>query len=154
MQVIGGAFIGVGFLVFILLLKALLKAKVSRLWPMVTGELLDADLKLAVYKGVDSDGTTDQASALNVDFTYSYRVKGQQYTGRRVTFSDRVNKTPGSLKKLLKRYQGKSSIVVYYNPEKPQESVLVPGVSLYNLTPFITAILFLLAGLYIFNLQL
>ncbi len=102
-----------------------------------------------VYHGRELDGSADQASARVVDFRYRYRVKGEDYLGSRVTFSDSINKTAGELKKLQERYQGKSQIQVFYRPGRPQQSVLVPGLSIFNITPLITSGLFIAAGIFI-----
>ena len=64
------------------------------------------------------------------------------------TYSDVVNKTVGSLKKLQERYRGKSQIQVYYDPARHGESVLIPGVNIFNFTPLITCSLFILAGVF------
>ena len=49
--------------------------------------------------------------------------------------------------RLQERYRGKSQIQVYYDPDRPAESVLIPGLNIFNFTPLITSALFVLAGL-------
>ena len=127
----------------------ILQAYRSNQWPWVLGELESAELKQVLYNGREVDGSADLASAMVVNFAYRYRVKSHDYRGRRVTFSDSVNKTMGPLEKLRDRYQGKSQIKVYYNPRQPEQSVLVPGLSIFNFTPLITSVLFVLAGVFI-----
>lgn len=145
-------FVGCGFIFFGLAISAfflfkIFRALTSTKWPYVFGDLDSTDLKLVVYTGRDHGA--DNASALVVDFKYRYSVEGVDYKGSRVTYSDVVNKTVGSLKKLQKKYRGKNQIQVYYDPERPGESVLIPGVSIFNFTPLITCSLFILAGLFI-----
>ena len=84
-----------------------------------------------------------------MNFKYAYRVADRAYQGTRVTYSDGINKTMRALRRLQDRYQGKSRIRVYYNPQNPRQSVLVPGPSLFNFTPLITSTLFVLAGVFI-----
>jgi len=50
---------------------------------------------------------------------------------------------------MQENYTGKRSIMVYYDPMKPEDSVLVPGTSLYNFTPLITSFLFVAAGVFV-----
>jgi hypothetical protein len=117
----------------------------------VIGELESTDLKEVIYKGRDADGGPDSASAWGVNFRYHYSVADRKYDGSRVTYSDGINKTMRALRKLQEKYQGKSSIQVYYNPTNPKQSVLVPGLSIFNFTPLITSVLFILAGLFIYS---
>ena len=148
MVLMGSCFILVGIATAAFFILRISQAIKSTKWPWVFGDLDSADLKLVVYKGRDSSGA-DEASALVVNFRYRYSVKGVDYKGRRVTYSDGINKTTGSLKKLQERYRGKSQIQVYYNPDRPGESVLVPGLNIFNFTPLITSALFVLVGLFI-----
>lgn len=142
-------FILVGILTGAFFCYRILQAGRSKQWPWVLGELESADLRQVIYNGREIDGSADQASAMVVNFSYQYRVSNHDYRGRRVTFSDSVNKTMGALKKLQDRYQGKSQIKVYYNPHRPEQSVLIPGLNLFNFTPLITSALFLLAGIFV-----
>ena len=144
----GTIFILLGVLTGAFFCFRIVQAGSSKQWPWVVGELQSAALKDVLYEGREVGGGADLASARVVDFRYRYRVNGQQYDNKRVTFSDAVNKTSGSLNKLQQAYQGKSQIKVYYHPAKPELSVLVPGLSLFNFTPLITSLLFILAGVF------
>ena len=146
--VIGNCFVLVGVLTGAFFCYRIYQAATSNGWPRVTGELHSTALREAVYRGRQPHGGPDEASAWVVDFRYSYTVAGQAYQGKRVTFSDGINKTMRALRKLQDKYRGKSEIQVYYNPNKPRQSVLVPGLSLYNFTPLITSSLFIAAGIF------
>lgn len=148
---VASVFLLVGLATTALLLLKIRKALACKNWPSVSGDLLSAELRLVVYQGVDGQSISDQASALVVDFRYRYEVGGEVYTGERVTFSDGVNKRPGAVRKLQQRYAGKERVTVFYNPQKPKEAVLVPGVSLYNFTPLITSCLFMVVAAFMFN---
>lgn len=152
LNLIGGVFVGVGiFVTFMLLFKAF-KAANSRNWPTTAGELESTDLRVVIFRGgIKENAGPDSAKALITDFRYRYEIKGRSYMGSRVTFSDFVNKTEYSLKKLQHLYEGKSEIRVHYNPSRPSESVLIPGASIYNLTPLITSLGFLGVGLYLLS---
>jgi len=145
----GTAFVAVGVLVGLFFCYRLVQAVRSKSWPTVEGELSAAGLRQVQYRGVEAGGGSDGASAVVADFSYSYSVDGQTYTGQRVTFSDHVNKTMASLKKLQTKYQGQERVVVYYNPANPSQSVLIPGPGVYNFTPFITPGLFIAAGYFL-----
>lgn len=142
-------FVLVGLLTGVFFFVRIVQAANSKSWPWVIGELESNELRDVVYRGRDSDGGADLASARVVNFRYRYRVKNEDYLGTRVTFSDSVNKTGGALKQLQDRYQGKSQIKVFYRPDRPRQSVLVPGLSIFNFTPLITSLLFIAVGVFI-----
>ncbi len=144
-----GVFILVGLVTGAFFCYRIFQAATSKQWPFVSGELESSDLREVVYRGREYDGRLDQASAWVVNFSYSYTVAGKAYKGKRVTFSDGINKTMHALRKLQDKYQGKSQIQVYYNPQNPHQSLLVPGLSIFNFTPLITSALFILAGIFI-----
>ena len=148
---IGTCFVLVGIATGGFFVYRIYQAVSSNRWPFVIGELESTDLKEVVYRGREVDGTVDSASAWVVNFRYSYRVADRDYAGSRVTYSDGINKTARALRRLQDRYRGKSSVQVYYNPANPRQSVLVPGLSIFNFTPLITSILFVLAGLFIYS---
>lgn len=147
--VIGVCFVLVGISTAAFFCYRIYQAASSRHWPFVPGELESSDLREAVYRGRQFGGGPDEASAWVVNFSYRYSVAGTEYLGKRVTYSDGINKPVRALRKLQERYRHQSRIQVYYNPGKPGRSVLVPGLSLFNFTPLITSALFILAGVFI-----
>ena len=147
--VIGSCFVVVGVSTGAFFCYRIFQATASTAWPFVIGELESTGLKEVVYRGRDVDGSRDEASALTVNFKYNYAVANNKYQGSRVTYSDGINKTLRALRKLQDRYRGKSQILVYYNPKNPSQSVLVPGLHIFNFTPLITSALFILAGIFI-----
>jgi hypothetical protein len=149
--IMGSCFALVGVATGAFFIYRIFQGYTSTRWPFAIGELKSTDLKEVIYQGSDAGGGADQASAWVVDFSYSYSVADKKYNGSRVTYSDGINKTTRALRKLQEKYQGKSLIQVYYNRENPNKSVLVPGLSLFNFTPLITSLLFVLAGIFIFR---
>ena len=147
--VIGSCFVLVGLSTGAFFCYRIFQAARSNQWPFVTGELESAELKEVVYRGRQFGGGPDEAAAWVVNFKYDYTVAGRKYQGKRVTYSDGINKTMRALRKLQDKYRGKSQIQVYYNPKNPGQSLLVPGLSVFNFTPLITSALFILAGVFI-----
>ena len=139
--VIGSCFLVVGVSTGAFFCYRIFQATASTAWPFVIGELESTGLKEVVYRGRDVDGSRN--------FKYNYAVANKKYQGSRVTYSDGINKTLRALRKLQDRYRGKSQILVYYNPKNPSQSVLVPGLHIFNFTPLITSALFILAGIFI-----
>ena len=149
--IIGTCFVLVGVATASFFVYRIYQGLASNQWPFVIGELKSTDLREMVYRGRELDGSADTASAWVVDFRYSYSVADRKYEGSRVTYSDGINKPSRALRKLQEKYSGKSLIQVYYNPANPGQSVLVPGVGIFNFTPLITSALFILAGLFIYR---
>lgn len=149
LTVMGSCFILVGVSTGAFFCYRIFQGTTSTRWPFVIGELESTDLKEVIYKGRDARGGPDEASAWVVNFKYRYTVADRKYNGTRVTYSDGINKTMRALRKLQDKYQGKSQMQVYYNPKNPNQSVLVPGLSIFNFTPLITSALFILAGVFI-----
>jgi len=147
----GSCFVLVGVATGVFFVYRIYQGITSSSWPFVIGELESTDLKEVIFNGRDVDGGVDSASAWVVNFRYSYSVADRKYGGSRVTYSDGINKTSRALHKLQEKYQGKSLIQVHYNPDNPRQSVLVPGLSIFNFTPLITSALFILAGLFIYS---
>jgi hypothetical protein len=147
--VIGSCFVLVGISTGAFFCYRIFQGATSTRWTFVIGELESTDLKEVIYKGRDAGGGPDEASAWVVNFKYSYTVADRKYNGSRVTYSDGINKTMRALRKLQDKYQGKPQIQVYYNPKNSDQSVLVPGLSIFNFTPLITSALFILAGVFI-----
>lgn len=147
--VIGNCFILVGVLTGAFFCYRIFQAAASTRWPFVIGELESTELREVVYRGREVGGGVDEAAAWVVNFKYGYAIADKQYQGTRVTFSDHVNKTMRALRKLQDKYRGQSQILVYYNPKNPNQSLLIPGLSIFNFTPLITSALFILAGVFI-----
>jgi len=145
--IFGSLFVLVGLLSAAFFFYRIYQAAASLTWPTVAGELVSADIKERIFH--DRDGNR---SSMVLDFKYSYSVENNQINGTRITYTDGINKSLRAMKKLKKRFEGKTRVKVYYNPEDPQQSVLIPGVGLFNFTPLITSSLFVIAGLYCYSL--
>jgi hypothetical protein len=147
--VMGSCFVFVGVSTGIFFCYRIFQGTTSTRWPFVIGELESNELKEVIYRGREAGGGADEASAWVVNYKYRYTVANRKYDGSRVTYSDGINKTMRALRKLQEKYKGKSQMQVYYNPKNPKQSVLVPGLSIFNLTPLITSTLFILAGVFV-----
>ncbi len=139
-------FIGAGSAVF--LAWRIRRALASRSWPWVLGELESTGLR-EIKVGASQQSRRHHGVGTVIAFRYRYTVDGREYTGSRVSWSDFVTKSGGALRRLQEHYAGKRGIMVYYNPASPQDSVLLPGVSLYNFTPLVTSLLFVAAGIFV-----
>lgn len=118
------------------------RALLARRWPTVEGEIIDA----RVVRTADDDSSR----ALERLVTYRYQVGGQPYRNNRVRFGPQP--TPYSMvpafhsnptvAALAARYPRGKPVRVYYNPRRPEDSVLY-------LLPNLAVWVVLAAGLYL-----
>ncbi len=137
-------FVAVGSILAAFYCFRIYQAILSTRWPWVDGAIASAELREVVSKG-PLEGVS--APSTFVNFSYYYRVGDRDYRGARVTYSDLAHKNRKTIESLLDEFQGKSWIPVYYNPKNPRQSVLVPGLSVFNLAPLVGCVLFVLFGL-------
>ena len=88
----------------------------SQTWPQTTGKVTGGSI-VREY----SDDSTGYSLALS----YEYFANGATHTGKRIGFSRRVFSRSSRAQAELERYPLNSSVTVYFNPEKPDDAVLV-----------------------------
>jgi len=109
-----GALTGAGLLIVGLYRRS--KVQASQDWPQVTGAITTAEVTK------ESDGESTQYV---VYVSYEYRVNGQRCIGTRIRFGKRGYVRKKRAQAELERYSVNSTVMVYFNPEKPEEAVLV-----------------------------
>lgn len=55
---------------------------------------------------------------------YTYMVNGQEFTGKRIWFGEARALLPSASAGVAERYPEGGEVMVYYNPDKPRDSVL------------------------------
>jgi len=88
----------------------------SQSWPRTTGTVTSG----SVVREYSSDST-----GYSVALTYEYVAKGVRYTGKRIGFSRRAYSRKSRAQAELDRYPVNSGVIVYFNPGKPADAVLV-----------------------------
>jgi hypothetical protein len=94
-------------------LRLRIKARASQSWPQVMGKVANA----ALMK--DGDGMDVEAAV-----EYDYSVNGVSYKGKRLRFGGWYRR-PAFIQADLERYRPGSEVVVFYNPSKPSDAVLL-----------------------------
>jgi hypothetical protein len=136
----------IGLVILVKFARDILLGRRSRGWPKTSGTILQSTLE--THHETDDDGTTSTTHGVAVHYRYS--VSGQEFEGRRRSFSDVRKSSKRSMESILARYPQGGSIDVYYDPENPSSAVLETGVgaSAYILLAFaVVLVLFGLAGL-------
>ncbi len=89
-------------------------------YPTTEGTVLAAE----VTQHDGEDGYT-----YGVAMTYSYRVNGREYEGRRYRYQSGSSSDCGWAHAAVARHPAGSKTAVYYNPLHPEDAVLSPGVN-------------------------
>ena len=94
------------------------RARASTAWPFAEGTITESK----VVPG--SEGT------LHPRIAYEYRVNGQSYQGARLNVAHKNFGTTGTYAQTrVDRYPMGARVQVFYNPAKPAQSALEPGVT-------------------------
>ena len=102
------------------------KGKASQHWQTTQGKVTHAGVMnwRSWYRGFSSSSEISY-------FQYEYTVEGQKIFGARIFFGDFLLSGLGiskDLKQIIQTYAPEQPVTVYYNPAKPAESVLQPGI--------------------------
>ena len=101
---------------------AVLEGLASRSWPVSDGVVLSS--KVHTH-------TSQNHSNYVPKVHYKYQVHGQWYTGDRLAFGF-SNRSREETSDIVDRYTPGTAIPVHFNPNRPGESVLQPGMHTIN----------------------
>jgi hypothetical protein len=87
-------------------------------WPVTDGVILTAEIKS--HSGEHGD-------TYSPEVTYSYRVNGTGYTGKKIAIGQMSSST-GYAQGVLQRYPVGQKVSVHYSPDDPAEAVLETGI--------------------------
>ncbi len=96
-----------------------LTALESRSWARARGIVVDSRLE-----------ESGRSRMFRARVSYRFTVDGQELTGDRACFGD-SDKTSWSwaARRIVARYHSGQAVTVYYDPARPSEAVLEPGIS-------------------------
>jgi uncharacterized membrane protein len=106
--------VGIALIVYSLIQRNRVKA--SRSWQTAMGTIVKAEVV---------EGRSTDSVEYSVSVAYDYVVNGVRCTGKRIGFGARSYIRKKKAQEQLERYPVNSSVTVYFNPEKPEESILV-----------------------------
>lgn len=128
----------------LLMRKQVMMGLRSTTWPSTAGTVVSVD---RVYSGSGDDGEP----TYNEKVEYSYAVDGREYLGNLVAALAPV-KSSEQVQTVLARYPIGLKVEVYFDPEDPSLSLLVPGLSGFakaGLVVYVACIILLTASLFI-----
>lgn len=121
----------------------IVKGRASRHWPHTEGLILSSSMEQHSTQLVSGVSRAPLANRLEYQVpkvSYSYTVNGLKHVGHRALYC-----ALGSDPRFdPETFAEGETVRVYYNPNTPRESVLVPGVPLFQLVLFVLVCLFCL----------
>jgi len=137
-----------GFLFLVSGVVELYTARASLYWSSCEGTITHSEVDIDSFTiGTGEGHGRTTILTCGVSIRYDYAVDGEQYTGDRYSFACRNFQTLRPAEKIVAEHPIGSTVTVYYSPNAPEQSVLVPGpnTKVYlNIVVSVIAILFLL----------
>lgn len=161
-----GIFTLVGVAVFIFGINVFNKAKASENWPNVQGTITSStvDRKLDTSNNSSSNrrsksGVSVSVGSVNVSsgsrkykytprVAYSFVVDEENYTGTKISPMTTSYSSERSAKNVLRDYKLGFQTTVFYNPSKPSDSLLKPGVTVAVYFPMVFGLIFAAVGVF------
>ncbi len=107
--------------------RGLMLAHESPNWPTQQGQILISTIDTTFSSG-GGDSVTSSTSYHPV-VVYAYTVDAVRYEGKRITFGDHATEENKRAQDIIAEYPTGSIIEVFYKPQSPSTSVLIPGIS-------------------------
>lgn len=142
-QVIPLIFIIIGVVLIFIYFRNRMLVQASQGWPAVQGEVVES--WVSRRDSTDSDG--DVSSRYYPEIRYRYQVMGHEHLGEKITFGPRYGGARSKAEKVAARYPAGTNVMVYYQPDRPDNAVLERSVPRMLL---IYGVIFILVGIFFF----
>ncbi|MDT8273285.1 MAG: DUF3592 domain-containing protein, partial [Desulfomonilia bacterium] len=123
----------------------------SKSWPTADGKITSSTVVKKVERYTDSNNRRKTRTIYTPQVRYSYAADGRSFIGSRITMADSGSGSESRAQKISTSYPAGSPCTVYYNPDKPEESVLKAGITFSTLLFPAIGILFAVIGLAILS---
>jgi hypothetical protein len=118
----------------------------SKTWPSVTGSIIQSEIERQT--STSGEGANKKTTVKEYPkIAYQYHIDGQRYKSANISFLS----SSGGARQVVSRYPHGKTVPVYYNPDKPEQAVLVPGSPEFNYVPYFFSVFFVLLGLILFG---
>ncbi|MBU0719684.1 MAG: DUF3592 domain-containing protein [Planctomycetes bacterium] len=124
----GGFLLFIGGFLIVAFLLTVWKGVRTRRWPVTFGRVITSGA--ATERTEDMPEEWSLPDQPGVVYEYEYEVEGKRHTADALQIRGNMQTTLSVRREreLLSRYPPQRAILVYYNPAKPEEAVLQPGV--------------------------
>jgi hypothetical protein len=96
-------------------------ARASTSWPTVQGGITSSEVTVSS----DSEG----ADSYSPEVTYRFQIDGQIFASSQIKFGENSYGSRRKAQEIVNQYPVGKQVMVYYEPERPTNAVLEPGVS-------------------------
>ncbi|GAB4284063.1 MAG: hypothetical protein Kow0029_30470 [Candidatus Rifleibacteriota bacterium] len=128
------AFLG-SLIVFVYTINLGFQTSRQSKWPTVEGVVLKADFEKIKVESRASSNNPDIVQDKYIwkpHFEYTYQVNGKQYTSSQISTFDPTCEDESQVLDLKRLISRNRTVVVYYNPDRPEISVINPFPSLVS----------------------
>lgn len=133
-------FIIVALVLVVIALRGRSRASTAKSWPQAAGRVVSAEIE--TRRNRSSNGGTSITHYPRI--IYEYQVDGRTYRGDRFNLAEIGRGNIGAVQRDVDKYPPGSSIMVYYNPADPYESVINPTAPSSKMLLWVAAIIILM----------
>ena len=101
------------------------KHQASEGWAQVEGKVV----KSSIREDVSRDSDSDHQTTYYPEVEYVYSFMGQEYRGSNIVFGPKQGGGRSGAQKTVNKYPLDGKVTVYYDPNKPEDSVLERSLS-------------------------
>jgi hypothetical protein len=97
-------------------------------WPTVQGSIIRSGI---TQQKMRSRQTGTIGVSYGLDLAYEYSVENKRFVGQDVMYGEKGwwgGTDKDAVRTAAKRFPQSKQVKVYYNPKKPQQAVLIPGI--------------------------
>lgn len=113
---IGGVIVYLGCLSY-------MKSRASQSWPTAQGAVVSSEV--TAHRSRSRKGR--RRTTYGAEVRYEYTANGVKYSSDKISFGEYRTHNSGPAQATVDRYPPGAEVVVYYNPDQPEEAVLEPG---------------------------
>ena len=128
-------------------------ALASTSWEQVQGKIISTKISASL---TNAGSTTQRRLVYRVESTYQYNFNTKSYTNNYFSLGSGFTVEGGFNKKTEARewlknsdYSTGKTVIVYVNPDDPEETVLSSGINIGTIVPVILGILFFVLGYFL-----
>lgn len=102
------------------------RAKATHDWPATTGRVVNVEVTSRISSR-QSNGHTVRSVRYEPVVTYEYQVAGSVYTGVKIQQNPKTYASKSKADEVANQYPVETTVMVYYDPQKIEDAVLVQG---------------------------
>lgn len=139
-QIAGLILFIIGFKMLVISSYSIANSFMAREWTMTKGRIIHSDVYTSESAG--------EASSYRPNIVFEYSVFGEKFICDRLFYGVDIMSSLnlGNSKKLIKKYPVNKEVTVYYNPDKPKQSVVEPGLHFGLCILFFVAVCMVIIG--------